>query len=229
MADDLVLVRVNGKAVPKAIEQNRLDLVNNLSRALIVTTRLAKTIRKRAQLGKFASQRRPYRTGGKWDSKQGMIRKYWISEGYAEAVNAPFRKFFSSAHFHKVIGRQVAGNISGGMWKGLEVRNIGTRGAIIEFKGRSMGAIIKRTSRGKFKQRNLVGNKRKARTVWLTLKVNVIQPTQREIDSIGAAAVVVWGKAIAYGATADIKLNGDRALARQLVRDIEDGRVTRYL
>ena len=226
--EDLVLVRVNGKTVPKAIAENRLDLVNNLSRALIVTTRLAKTIRQRAQRGDFATKRRPYRTGGKWDSKQGMIRKYFISKGYAQATGAPFRKFFSSAHFHKVIGKGVAGNISGGMWSGLEVRNIGTSGAIIEFKGKSVGALIKKTKRG-YNQRVNIGNKRKARTVYLTLKVNVIQPKDREIASIGDAAVVAWGKAIGYGATADIKLNGDRALSRQIVRDVEDNRVTRYL
>lgn len=229
MADDLVLVRVNGKKVPEAIAQNRFDRIENLSRALITVTRLAKTIRKRAQRGRFASQRRPYRTGGKWDSQKGEIRNYYISEGYAEAVNAPFRKFKSSAHFHTVIGKQVAGNVSGGLWKGLEVRNIGTRGAIIEFKGRSMGAVIKRTSRGKFKQRNNIGNKKKAATVWLTLRVNIIQPLPKEIEAIGAAAVEVWGKSVAYGAKPDLKISGDRALARQLVRDIEDGRVTRYL
>jgi len=228
MAEDLVLVRVNGKTVRDAVAENRISELNRLSAALVTVTRLAKTIRQRAQRGDFATKRRPYRTGGKWDSKQGMIRKYFISKGYAQATGAPFRKFFSSAHFHKVIGKGVAGNISGGMWSGLEVRNIGTSGAIIEFKGKSVGALIKKTKRG-YNQRVNIGNKRKARTVYLTLKVNVIQPKDREIASIGDAAVVAWGKAIGYGATADIKLNGDRALSRQIVRDVEDNRVTRYL
>lgn len=228
MAEDLVLVRVNGKTVPEAIAENRISELNRLSAALVTVTRLAKTIRQRAQRGDFATKRRPYRTGGKWDSKQGMIRKYFISKGYAQATGAPFRKFFSSAHFHKVIGRQTAGNISGGMWRGLEVRNFGTNGALIEFKGKSVGALIKKTSRG-YNQNVKIGNKRKAKTVLLTLKVNVIQPKDSEIEALGSAAVEVLGQSIAFGAPVTVQPSGDRALARALVDDIRTGRVTRYL
>jgi hypothetical protein len=128
---DLVEVRVNGKT------------------ALVVATRMAKTIRQRAQRGDFATKPKPYRTGGRYDPRTGQMSPYFISEGYKEKLGAPFRRFQSSAHFHRVVGRRVAGNVTGGLWAGLRVRNFGISGAVIEFTGRSLGMRIKKRSRGK--------------------------------------------------------------------------------
>ena len=131
--------------------------------------------------------------------------------------------------FHRQVGKMAGGNVTGGMWSGLRVRNFGTRGALIEFAGRSMGARIKKRKSGSLNQRVNIGNKRKAATVWRTLKVNVIQPKDGEIQAVATAIVEVLGLSTAFGAPVKVRGSGDRALARQLVQSIETGRVTNYL
>ena len=226
---DLIEVRVNGKSVRDAVAENRTRQLDRLSNALVVTTRLAKTIKARALRGQFATRAKPYRTGGRYDPRTGQMSAYYISEGYQAAVGAPFRKFQSSAHFHRVVGKQVAGNVTGGMWTGLRVRNFGTKGAVIEFTGRSLGMRIKKRSRGKPNQRVKVGNKLKAASVFKSLRVNVIQPNDREIEALGTAAVTVLAESISFGGKPQVTPSGDRTLARRLVDDIRAGRVTNYL
>jgi len=146
---DLVEVRVNGKEIAAAIAENRTQQLDRVANALVVATRMAKTIKRRAQRGEFATKPRPYRTGGRYDPRTGQMSPYYISEGYQEKLGAPFRRFQSSAHFHRVVGRRVAGNITGGLWAGLRVRNFGVEGAIIEFTGKSIGMRIKKLKRAR--------------------------------------------------------------------------------
>ena len=224
---DLVEVRVNGKTIRDAVAENRTADLQLVSNALVVTTRLAKTIRKRAQRGLFATSRLPYNATVR--GSKSRPRWYFISEGYQQKVGAPQRRYLHSNDFHSKSGKMIAGNITGGMWKGLRVRNFGVRGAIIEFTGRSLGSRIKKRSRGKPNQRVKVGNRRKAATVFKTLKVNVIAPRDQEIEALGTAAVEVLGTLTAFGAPVTVQPSGDRTLARALVEDIRTGRVTRYL
>ena len=224
---DLVEVRVNGKSIRDAVAENRTADLQLVANALVVTTRLAKTIRKRAQRGHFATARLPYNATAR--KNKGRPSWYFISEGYQKQAGAPQRRYRHSLDFHVKAGKMIAGNITGGMWKGLRVRNFGVRGAIIEFTGRSLGSRIKKRSRGKPNQRVKVGNRRKAATVYKTLKVNVIAPRDQEIDALGTAAVEVLGMLTAFGAPVTVQPSGDRTLARALVDDIRTGRVTRYL
>ena len=226
---DLVEVRVNGKEIAAAIAENRTQQLDRVANALVVATRMAKTIRQRAQRGDFATKPKPYRTSGRYDPRTGQMSPYFISEGYKEKLGAPFRRFQSSAHFHRVVGRRVAGNITGGLWAGLRVRNFGVEGAIIEFTGKSIGMRIKKLKKGKTNQRVNVANRRKAATVFRTLKVNIIQPQDKEIESLGTAAAFVVAESVSFGDKPTLSPSGDRTLARALVDDIRTGRVTRYL
>jgi hypothetical protein len=221
---EAVEVRIGGKTVKDALAANRMGILGRLSRAIVVTTRLAKTVRIRAQAGDYATSRLAYSS-----RKLGPRSWYFISQGYADALGARKRRYEHSLDFHRSNNRMIAGNITGGMWSGLRVRNFGTKGAVIEFAGRSIGAQIKKRRRGKANQRVMVGNRRKSATVYRTLKVNVIQPNDEEIKALGSAVVEVVGRLTAFGAPTKVQSSGDRALARQLVSDIEAGRVTRYL
>ena len=225
---DAIEVRVNGKSIRDAVAQNRTQQLDRLSNAIVVTTRLAKTIRQRAQRGDFATSRLPYSSRRKTD-RSGRRSFYYISEGYQDKIGAPKRRYATSLEMHRMSGKMIAGNVSGGMWTGLRVRNFGTKGAVIEFSGRSLGMRIKKRSRGKPNQRVNVGNRRKAATVYKTLKVNVIQPKDAEIQALGTAAVEVLGMITAFGAPTKITPSGNRTLARRLVDDIRAGRVTNYL
>jgi hypothetical protein len=226
---DLVEVRVNGKTIRDAVAENRTQQLDRVANALVVATRMAKTIRQRAQRGDFATKPKPYRTGGRYDPRTGQMSPYYISEGYQEKLGAPFRRFQSSAHFHRVVGRRVAGNVTGGLWAGLRVRNFGISGAVIEFTGRSLGMRIKKRSRGKPNQRVKVGNRLKAATVFRSLGVNIIQPQDKEIEALGTAAAFVVAESVSFGDRPTLDASGDRTLARALVDDIRTGRVTRYL
>jgi hypothetical protein len=227
-ARDAIEVRIGGKTVKDALAANRIGQLGQLSRAIVATTRLAKAVRVRAQRGDFATQRRPYRARGVWDPNQNKFSSYFISEGYKRALGARYQRYQSSAAFHTDVGRQVAGNITGGMWSGLRVRNFGTRGAVIEFSGRSLGSRIKSGKR-RTNENVKVANRLKAASVYKSLAINVIQPSDAEINALGTAAVTVVAKATSFGGRPTINASGDRALARQLVSDIEAGRVTRYL
>ena len=216
--NDLIEVRVNGKSVRTAVELNRTRQLDRLSRGIVVAARIAKQVRERAQRGQFATAARPY----------SMHGSYFVSKSYAEQIGAEKRRYQSSADFHAKM-RAIPGKVSGGMWTGLRVRNFGVKGAVIEFAGKSLGSQIKARKRGGSNQNVKVANRKKAARVWTRLRLNVIQPTDAEIQAIGTAAMSVVASRVAFGGKTKINPSGDRALARALRRDIEDGRITRYL
>ena len=216
---DPIEVRIGGKTVQEAIAANDLQAINRLSAALTTAARLARTMRARAMRGDFASQPRPYSTR----------RPYIISESYAQAIGTRKRSYAGSEAMHGETGRTIPGNITGGMWGGLRVRNFGAVGAVIEFAGRSLGSRIKANKRGT-NQRVQVANRLKGAQVWKRLRINPIQPTIREIQGVGTALTALAARALAFGGRTQItSTSGDAILARELVADIEAGRVTRYL
>jgi hypothetical protein len=228
MAQAPIEVRIGGKTVGDAVKANNLKALTKLAAALSVTARLAKHVRDRAMSGDFATQARPYSTRQS-SQRRGFAANYFISESYATAVGESRRGWLSSAAFHEAINRKP-GNITGGMWSGLRVRNFGTAGAIIEFAGRSLGSRIKARKNGKANQRVMVANREKGKQVYKRLRINVIQPTDPEIESVGAALMRVAAKLIAFGAA--VKYTGgteNRTLARQIAADVEGGRTTRLM
>ena len=98
----------------------------------------AKHISKRIKRGKFATKPKPYSSKPSAGSKKAP--KYYISPAYAESLGVPGQTVWeSSAAFHKAIGAKP-GNTSSQMIQNIGVRNNGTKGALIEFRGSSIGA-----------------------------------------------------------------------------------------
>lgn len=216
---DPIEVRIGGKTVQRAVEANDLEAIGRLSAALTTAARLAKTVRARAMRGRFATQPGAY----------SVRRPYIVSKEYGDKIGIKKRSWPGSKAFHAQVARPVA-NISGGMWEGIRVRNFGVSGAVIEFAGRSLGSEIKMRKRGEPNQRVMVANRKKAAQVYFRLKLNPLQPTDREIEGIGAAVTQLAAKATSFGVEPKItRASGDLILARELVADIEAGRVTRYL
>ena len=220
MASDPIKVTVSGKPLNKAIAAGQSRRLQRLANALVIATRLARHVRQRAQAGDFATEARNY----------GLSRPYLISEGYAEELGITRRGFKNSREFHQHVGRKP-GNLTGGMWRGLQVRNFSVKGAVIEFARSSIGSRIKKNKRST-NQRVTAQNRFKSARVFKRLRINVLQPKQSEIGSVGAAITVVTGELTAFGGKTRVKdgpERSDQALARALARDIRAGRITRYL
>ena len=138
---------------------------------------------------------------------QDRIKPFVISEDYARLIGATKTRYRSSAAFHDEVGvRRNTFRVSGGMWEGLQVRNVGSDAVVIDFAGSSMGAFpgAATTATGRARKRApLVRNQAKAGTVFNKLGVNPIQPTDSEQEAL-AAAVCRWSQrmmTLALGAT----------------------------
>jgi len=172
----------------KQTAQTRQDI--NLRRHLGAVLRLgqltAAHVRRRMLRGKSATTAR--RRGG---------RDPWIvRKAYAAKVGARRHRHDSMSAFYAAAGaRKDTSSISGGMWKGLEIRGSGRDRAIISFRGTSIGGTGKsgRTAGGKRRKgptASRVKNTLKAATVWRNKRINVLQPTVPEVAAMGAAAAV---------------------------------------
>ena len=156
--------------------------------------------------------------------RQRGARSQWIvRKAYADLVGARSHRHNSKRAFYAAAGASFAtSSISGGMWRGLEVRGTGRDGAIISFRGSSIGGTGKsgRTKSGK-KRRGAtaarVKNTIKAATVWRNKRVNVLQPTTKEVAAMGAAAAVRAFDNV--GAT----LGLDRRIARRNEEQLRSG------
>jgi hypothetical protein len=113
------------------------DTLKRLSLAIDVAVATAEHIRNRAERGHFATVPKPY--AGEPQAKNKRRRKYVISKAYAQAMGVQETKWASSAALHRAAGG-TPGYTTGGMWKGMRVRNYGTEGAVIEFAGSSLGS-----------------------------------------------------------------------------------------
>ena len=181
-------VRIGGKAIAKAISRGDRAALNNVSKAIVVCSRIAHYSRARVLKGRYASTPRSYATRP----------RYMVSEGYAELLPITERRFDSSQAFHRA-ARGRPGNVTGGMLKGLRVRNFGAKGAVVEFAGKSMGSRIKARKKGGSNQRVKVANRKKAQALYWRLRVNPIQPTDREVQALSNSTALVLGSSIATG------------------------------
>lgn len=112
-----------------------------LQQPMAIATAMADHIGARCRNGEFATNPKPYST------RAGLTRKgkpkvlgYYVSPAYADKVGSR-AAYHDSAAFHRAVGAIAgAGNVSGGMWSGLQVRNYGDQAAIVEFAGSTLGA-----------------------------------------------------------------------------------------
>ena len=140
--------------VPKFSAKVAADdaVMQRLKQPVTLAIITAKHIRKRIRRGKFATRPKPYSSKPTAGSKKAP--KYYISPAYAEAVGRPGETVWeSSAAFHRAIGAKP-GNTSSQLVQNVGVRNHGTTGALIEFRGSSIGA----KSRRKAKRRRVRAN-----------------------------------------------------------------------
>ena len=213
-------VRIGGKAIADAIARSDRAALLQVSRALIIASRIARYSRDRVKRGEYATKPRPYGTRG----------RYYISEGYADLLYEKKRRWKSSKAFHDAVAGEP-GYVTGGMLKGLRARNWGSQGAVVEFAGKSMGSRIKKRKRGGPNQAVMVANKKKALAVWWRLRVNPIQPKDDEVEAVGSVTAKILNEAI--GRTWDAKTmkltnpSGPWLLINQIARDIESGTLAR--
>ena len=213
--DDPIEVRIGGKAIAKAISRNDRAALDNVSKAIVVCSRIAHYSRARVRKGKYASTPRAY----------APRPRYMGSKGYAELLPITERRFDSSQAFHRA-ARGKPGNVTGGMLKGIRVRNFGAKGAVVEFAGKSMGSRIKARKKGGANQRVTASNVKKARHVYWRLRVNPIQPTDQEVEALGSVTSLLLGEKIAKNFSArpgETVMTGDRLLASLLAADSKNG------
>lgn len=151
------------------------------------------------------------------------LQPYVISEAYAKLVGVPATRFSSSAAFHQAAGTKPGTfRVSGGMWAGLQVRNVGASAVVLDFAGSTLGGTRQSSTTKSGRQRKnpvLVRNQVKAGTVFRQSKVNVIQPKDSEVDAMGAA-VVRWSQNM-IGRTLGATIGGFQGDGdQQLLRDI---------
>lgn len=145
----------------------------------------------------------------------------------------------NSALFHAIARKDDASfDRTGGMWSGLHVRNFGAAGAIIEFRGQSLGQTgVEKRARGRVREGEQrkraisykVPNRLKAWTVFEEHGVLVVAP-DREIqrsleDAVGAVAeswsrLVIGGKVEQYQ---DVARGGMGALTTEFVKAMRGG------
>lgn len=118
-----------------------------------------------------------------------------LSQQYAQAAGVSTKGHLNEDVFHKRLKSRVGSYVvTGGMWRGAEVRTSG-RTLQAEFVGKSMGrGIVQRTrveyltKTGKKQSRNRrvatpnqVDNRYKAGRIWLQHRINVLAPRRGEI------------------------------------------------
>jgi len=117
-----------------------------LERPIKVAQAVAKHISSRIKRGRFATPPQPYATRATAGPKKRP--RYYISPAYAAAIGRPGEtQWASSAEFHAAVGA-TPGNTSSALIQTIGIRNNGRRGALIEFRGSSLGArSVKRARR----------------------------------------------------------------------------------
>jgi len=212
---DAIEVRIGGKEIAQAISRGDRAALENVSKAIVVCSRIAHYSRARVLKGRYASTPRSY----------APRPRYVVSEGYADLLPITKRFYKSSQAFHTA-ARGKPGNVTGGMLEGLRVRNFGAKGAVVEFAGTSMGSRIKARKSGTYNQRVKVANRKKARQVYWRLRVNPIQPTDQEVEALGSVTSLLLGEKIAKNFSArqgETVMTGDRLLAALLAADSKNG------
>ena len=138
-----------------------VDVKRRLAVSMAVARATAFHIRRRVLGGDTATAPRPYH--GPFppiiSKRSGRPRKHFynISPAYAARLGIEgHTRWASSAAFHRHVGvRPGTAHVTGGMWKGLQVRNYGSEGALIEFARSSLGAesvqsVIRKHVKGQY-------------------------------------------------------------------------------
>lgn len=191
------------------------SLMAKLQQPMVLAQAMAQRVSLRvAKEGRTATPSPGYSTAG---------RRYAVSEAYAQKLGIAERYFRTSAEFHAKAGAKPgAYRVTGGMWSGLQVRNMGGSSAVIDFSGSSVGSSRQstRTATGRMRSKPVkVRNQAKAGAVFGRSGVNVLQPTALEEEAL-LAGVTRWSQQIlgrilgaeagSFSTTAD----------QQLLRDI---------
>jgi hypothetical protein len=137
------------------------------------------------------------------DWKQPLPR-YGIGDKYAALLGLKATSFKNSDEMHRLAGisGHPRGFASGGMWRGMQVRNFGSTGAMIDFGGSSIGASTGGTKRsrsrreaerglldknGKRRVQGLVRNDQKAGTVFIQSRIGLLEMTQDQLTALESA------------------------------------------
>lgn len=113
----------------------------DLKQPMAIASAMADHLRRRCIGGEFATEPKPFSTKAKL-TRKGKPRAlgYYVSPAYAVEAHTK-TAYPDSAAFHAAAGAIAgAGNVTGKMWAGLQVRNFGDQSAIVEFGGSSLGA-----------------------------------------------------------------------------------------
>ena len=159
------------------------------------------------------------------------LQPYVISDAYAKLLGLGATRWSSSAAFHSAAGTKPGTfRVSGGMWRGLQVRNVGASSVILDFAGSSLGGTRQSSTTKSGRQRKSpvqVRNQVKAGTVFRQSKVNPIQPKDIEVDAM-VSAVVRWSQNMmgrTLGATVGaFQGSGDQQLMRDILAHYDGSR-----
>lgn len=199
------------------------SLMAKLQQPMVLAQAVAQRVSSRvAKEGRTATPAPGYSTKG---------RRYAISEAYAQQVGVTERYFRTSAEFHAKVGAKPgAYRVSGGMWSGLQVRNMGGSSAVIDFAGSSIGSSRQstKTATGRNRSRPVkVRNQAKAGAVFGRSGVNVLQPTALEEEAL-LASVTRWSQQILgriLGAEAgSFSTTADQQLLREILQRYDGSR-----
>ncbi len=123
---------------------------------------------------------------------------YKVTPEYASAAGAGDGHWWkSSLAFHEAAGAKAGtGSVTGGMWRGFQVRTYGQNAVVIDFAGSSLGregvARISGTmdkKAGKNGKAIKMLNSDKAGSIWAGWGINVTQPSDDEQDALTAAVL----------------------------------------
>jgi len=241
----MITVKVKWSKAASAQTPDGAAIRRRLEQPMVYQTALARIMKTRAMAGGFATPAKPFKTRA--TAGPAKKKSYYISPHYAAALALGLQtKFDSSAEMHQIAGLRAAGRASGKMWQGLQVRNFGSKGAVIEFGGSSLGSSSTRTAisrrvqgpqqRGgkapksihqedgsvKYRRKpKLVRNSEKAGRVFKNSRVGLLQPTQNEYNAIHAAFLSRAGQVIseAFGRKSPGgQSGGDPALYNEIMK-----------
>jgi len=138
-------------------------------------------------------------------------RRAIMSREYAGAAGLDRTYYPSSQAMHDALPHRRAYDVTGGMWRGLQVRGSGASAAVIDFGGSSLsrGEVTFRRGRGGIVVRAAkVRNGAKAGAIFSFSKINVLEPRHDEVDTI-AGQLGEW-----YGAAVVVGLDGEPVIGR---------------
>jgi hypothetical protein len=153
---------------------------------------LAKHIQTRAKKGHFATSPGSWADGPSGKDRKDSNRPFFVLPSYARAANAP-EMAASSRAWHAAAGAKI-GNVTGGMWKGLGVVS-SPRGVTIRFGGKSearslVNARKMRKGEKVMVRSEVIENRTKAGAVMDSLRVNIIQPSDQELQAVIAVVML---------------------------------------